>query len=120
LLRPSISTLFPYTTLFRSWIVAQGYNELELEEKRHITLEELDALTTDHPIYIRHSSAHMGIANSKVFDIAGIDNKTPDPHAGYFSKTDGTLDGLVFELPAMEKIIHHLPKPTKEDMLEAL
>src|SRR5699024_10613369 len=23
------------------WIVAQGYNELELEEKRHITLQEL-------------------------------------------------------------------------------
>src|SRR5699024_9915843 len=102
------------------WIVAQGYNELELEEKRHITLQELDELTTDHPIYIRHSSAHMGIANSKVFEIAGIDNKTPDPHGGYFSKTDGRLDGLVFELPAMEKVIPHLPKPTKEDMVQAL
>lgn len=102
------------------WIVAQGYNELEIEEKRHITRQELDELTADHPIYIRHSSAHMGIANSKVFDIVGIDDKTPDPDGGYFSKTDGTLDGLVFELPAMEKIIPHLPKPTKEDMVQAL
>lgn len=102
------------------WIVAQGYNELELEEKRHITRQELDDLTTDHPIYIRHSSAHMGIANSKTFEIAGIDNKTPDPDGGYFSKTGGTLDGLVFELPAMEKIIPYLPKPSKEDMVRAL
>lgn len=39
------------------WIVGHGYSEIELEEERHITIEELDAVSTDHPIYIRHSSA---------------------------------------------------------------
>ncbi len=102
------------------WIVAHGYNELELEENRHITCRELDALSDAHPIYIRHSSAHMGVANSKAFEMAGIDEDTPDPEGGYFSKTDGALDGLLFELPAVEKMIPHLPTPSKSEMVDAL
>ncbi len=84
------------------WIVGHGYSEIELEEDRHITIEELDAVSMDHPIYIRHSSSHMGVANSRALEIAGITEDTPDPDGGYFARTDGKLNGLLFGLPAVE------------------
>ncbi|WP_271400981.1 amidohydrolase [Salinicoccus roseus] len=102
------------------WIVGHGYSEIELEEDRHITIEELDAVSTDHPIYIRHSSAHMGVANSRALEIAGITEDTPNPDGGYFARTDGRLNGLLFELPAVEVLLPHLPKPTREEMIQAL
>lgn len=102
------------------WIVGQGYNELELDEERHITKQELDEVSTEHPIYLRHSSAHMGVANSKALEIANINDETENPEGGYFSKTDGTLNGLLYELPAVEKLLPYLPKPSKEEMIDAL
>ncbi|MFC3419079.1 amidohydrolase [Salinicoccus hispanicus] len=102
------------------WVVGHGYSEIELEEDRHITIDELDAISTDHPIYIRHSSAHMGVANSRALEIAGINEETPDPDGGYFARTDGRLNGLLFELPAVEVLLPHLPKPSKAEMIEAL
>ncbi|GAB3056478.1 amidohydrolase [Salinicoccus sesuvii] len=102
------------------WVVGHGYSEIELAEDRHITIDELDAISTEHPIYIRHSSAHMGVANSRALEIAGINEETPDPDGGYFARTDDRLNGLLFELPAVEMMLPHLPKPSKAEMIEAL
>ncbi|WP_186365553.1 amidohydrolase [Salinicoccus cyprini] len=108
------------TTPDGEWVVGHGYSEIELAEDRHITIDELDAISTDHPIYIRHSSAHMGVANSRALEIAGINEETKDPDGGYFARTDGRLNGLLFELPAVEMLLPHLPKPSKAEMIEAL
>lgn len=46
------------------WIVGFGYDQLMLAEKRHPTIEELDKISPDRPIFIMHVSGHLGVANS--------------------------------------------------------
>ncbi len=46
------------------WIFGWGYDESQLAEKRHPNKTELDAILPNNPVYIQHTSGHMGVANS--------------------------------------------------------
>lgn len=80
------------------WLDGFGYDDTLLAEMRHPTREELDAVSIDHPIYITHISGHMGVANSKALELAGIDDNTPNPEGGTISRDkDGKANGLLQE-----------------------
>src|SRR2546426_6690476 len=59
--RPPRSTLFPYTTLFRS-------------------------LTPDHPVLVSRYDGHMALANSLALRLAGVTRDTPTPAGGTIVK----------------------------------
>jgi predicted amidohydrolase YtcJ len=42
----------------------------------------LDAVSTEHPIYLIHVSAHLGAANSLALSLANINTETKDPPGG--------------------------------------
>lgn len=91
------------------WIIGTGYDDTLLKEQRHPTRQELDSVSTDHPIWITHISNHFGVANSYALQLAQIDEDTPDPEGGVLRHTsDGQLDG-VFEETAMFLIRKYLP-----------
>ena len=46
------------------WVFGMGYDDTLLAEKRHPTKEELDSVSTDHPVFAMHVSLHMGVANT--------------------------------------------------------
>jgi len=81
------------------WIFGFGYDDTLLAEKRHPTREDLDAASSDHPIFIMHVSGHMLVANSLALELAGIDEHTPNPDGGVIVKdpTTGQLTGLLEE-----------------------
>ena len=54
------------------WLLGFGYDDTLLAEKRHPTREELDAVSTEHPLYINHVSGHMGVGNSMALAAMGI------------------------------------------------
>jgi predicted amidohydrolase YtcJ len=84
------------------WVVGMGYDDTLLAEKQHPTRELLDSISTEHPIYIVHVSGHMGVGNTKAFNMMGITRDTPDPLGGHFIKDkDGELLGLVEETAHM-------------------
>jgi len=86
------------------WIFAWGYDENELDEKRHITKRELDEAFTENPVYLQHTSGHMGVANSHALALLNIDNTTPDPEGGKivrFADSDEPT-GLVQEVAMYE------------------
>ena len=53
------------------WIVGYNYNDLAIKEQRHPTRADLDAVSTEHPIFVKHVSGHLGVANSKALEPAG-------------------------------------------------
>jgi predicted amidohydrolase YtcJ len=53
-----------------------------LVEQRHPTKEDLDQVSTEHPIYLIHVSAHLGATNSMGLALANINSNTPDPSGG--------------------------------------
>ncbi|SFT86000.1 amidohydrolase [Sedimentitalea nanhaiensis] len=87
-------------------IVGFGYDNAQLAELRHPTREELDAVSTDVPIIIVHQSSHIGVANSKALELAGIDASTPDPEGGVIRReADGTPNGVLEEYAFINTIV---------------
>lgn len=103
------------------WIVGRGYDDTLLEEKRHPSRYDLDKASTDHPIWIKHTSGHLGVANSRALEIAGVDKDTPKPEGGVIRKdSDGKPTGIFEEGPAMRKVTRHIPSITEKQWMEAL
>ena len=79
-------------------IIGFGYDNASLAEHRHPTRAELDQISSEIPVYIVHQSAHLGVANSKALEIAGITRDTPDPPGGVIRRgPDGEPDGVLEE-----------------------
>ncbi|GGC85367.1 amidohydrolase [Thalassobacillus devorans] len=101
------------------WVLGWGYDNTLLEENRHPTRKELDSVSTDIPILIRHTSVHFGVANSKALELAGIDEETADPYGGRLGRDeDGRLDGILYELPALSLIQSAIPAPSVDEVAD--
>jgi len=74
------------------WIAGFGYDDAQLAEARHPTRDELDAVSTDIPIIIIHQSSHLGVANSKALELAGVTAETDDPPGGVFRRREGSRE----------------------------
>jgi predicted amidohydrolase YtcJ len=92
------------TTKKGEWVFGFGYDDSLLLENRHPTREELDSVSLDHPIYVLHTSAHMGVANTRALGLAGIDKDTPDPDGGVIVRdpVTGNLTGLLEEQASLQ------------------
>ncbi|MEE9321192.1 MAG: amidohydrolase [Granulosicoccus sp.] len=71
-----------------AWLLGFNYDDALLKEARHPTRIELDATAPDNPVYLSHSSGHMGVANSRALSAFGIDWQSPNANAPEY------LDGL--------------------------
>lgn len=100
------------------WIFGWGYDEGQLKEKRHPTKMEIDEVFPHHPVYLVHTSGHMGIANSRALNELEITANTPDPEGGTIIRIPNSQEpiGLVQETgiyPFMEKMLNILAKNQK-------
>jgi len=103
------------------WVFGWGYDDTALEEMRHPTRKDLDAVSTEHPILLMHISSHLMSANSKALELAGISAETPDPEGGKIQRTRGGNEpNGVLEEKAMGFMLGALPSPTPERSLEML
>ena len=84
-------------------IMGNGYDQNNLVEQRHPDKSVLNAVSGDIPVLITHVSNHMGVANDRLLELAGITPATPDPEGGRYGRMDGTgdLDGYAEEPAAM-------------------
>jgi predicted amidohydrolase YtcJ len=80
-------------------ILGAGYDDAILEEGCHPTKEDLDRVSTEHPVWAVHASRHMAVGNSLALAQAGIEAATPDPEGGVIVRRPGTREptGLLQE-----------------------
>jgi len=79
-------------------IIGFGYDPAQLAELSHPTAADLDAVTTEVPIYLVHQSGHFGVANSRALAELGLGPDSPDPAGGVIRRrADGTPDGVLEE-----------------------
>jgi predicted amidohydrolase YtcJ len=104
------------------WISAFGYDQDQLEEKRHPTKEDLDAAFPNNPVTLTHVSGHMTVANSLALKISGIDESTSDPAGGVIvrQKDSKQPTGLLQETAARLLKREQKVKPTPEEKLQEL
>jgi predicted amidohydrolase YtcJ len=87
------------------WIVGMGYDPSHMEERRHPTRNDLDEVSTDHPVLAIHFSVgHMVAVNSKLLGILGYTSETADPPGGHIQRYEGTNEpnGVLEELACVE------------------
>ena len=73
-------------------ILGFGYDDAQLAEQRHPTRDDLDAVSTDVPVYIIHQSGHLGVANSKALEVAGVNAFSEDPSGGVIRRQKGSTE----------------------------
>ena len=79
------------------WFFAEGYSSPVMKPET-LTKEYLDSLIPDRPAYVKDETGHFGIANTRAFEMLGIDENTPDTDLGFYSRTeDGKPAGQLFE-----------------------
>lgn len=81
------------------WIFGWGYDETQLAEDRHPTSEEIDSVLPNNPVYLQHTSGHMGVANSKGLALMDITADSKVPAGGNIARVKGSNEpnGLVQE-----------------------
>ena len=80
------------------WIFGFNYDNTAYEGGRHPDRFELDAVAPDHPVFVRHNSGHMGVANSIALQQLNIseDESNNNPNIGRYPQS-GELNGLLQE-----------------------
>ncbi|MAA77085.1 MAG: hypothetical protein CML73_03510 [Rhodobiaceae bacterium] len=100
-------------------IMGIGYDDTVMEEKRHPTRDDLDAVSTEHPIIIMHISFHLAVMNSKALEMAGIDAETPDPEGGHIQREpNSNRPNGVLEEAAINVIGKMLPQPSPQQVFK--
>ena len=102
------------------WLLAVQYDNNKFADGEHLTLRELDAISSTRPILLRHYNGHCSVANSVALALAGVTETTPNPSGGEFGRdASGKLNGVVFE-DAHEMIWRATPTPSLHEMVDAI
>jgi predicted amidohydrolase YtcJ len=79
-----------------TWVQGYFFDDTKLQDKRELNVHDLDEVSKDHPVVVRHRGGHTSYYNTKAFEMAGITKATPDPPGGTLDKdTLGDLNGRV-------------------------
>lgn len=101
------------------WIrIVGGFSWEQFREKRMPTLEEINKITPDHPVYIFYLYAY-GMLNKKAIEVLNYNNEPIDLyHKGRIEKDKrGRATGIITAAPSgliMYKTLTKLPAKTKE------
>ncbi|MEM7034345.1 MAG: amidohydrolase [Chloroflexota bacterium] len=100
-----------------TWLQGFGWNQTLWDDPRFPTKDDLDEITTDHPVMLKEKSGHAAIVNSVALQAAGITEGIANPDGGEFVRdVNGALTGLLFEAPAMNLVSNIIPPPTEAEL----
>jgi hypothetical protein len=77
------------------WILGGRWDQANWGQKDYPTHELLSAAAPEHPVWLTRVDGHMGLANRKAMDLAGISLTSKSPDGGEILKgPDGGPNGL--------------------------
>ena len=99
--------------------MAVHYDQTKFPGGVHLTRRDLDKISAERPILLRHVNGHASVANTGVLERAKVGRDTPDPKGGVFVREGGEPNGVLLET-AHEHVTAAAPSPTLEQMVEAI
>src|SRR6185295_243516 len=79
----------------------------------------VDAVVSDRPVYLLERDGHMGIANTKALQLAGITRDTKDPPNGHIMRdAKGEPTGELKEA-AQSLVRSHIPRETADEVYQS-
>jgi predicted amidohydrolase YtcJ len=81
------------------WVEGFFFDDTKVSDKRALNVHDLDEVSSEHPVIVRHRGGHTYFYNSKAFQMAGVTKDTPNPMGGTYDKdAAGNLNGRVTDL----------------------
>jgi len=71
------------------WITGRGWDHTLWPGKQFPRRQDLDAVSTTHPMIFTRVDGHVAIANSRALELAKITRETPDPAGGEIERDPG-------------------------------
>lgn len=103
------------------WIMARNYDPSLQTGPDALTFAELDAVSTEHPIFVINASGHLAYANRKAFELAGIGEDVEDPPGSEYSRDgEGKLTGEMKNNVAYLPVLFANPAAADADPAVAL
>jgi predicted amidohydrolase YtcJ len=104
------------------WITGRGWDHTLWPDKKFPARQDLDAISTIHPMIFSRIDGHVAIANSRALELAGITRSTPDPPGGRIARDPKTGEptGMLEEDAAMGPVFARIPPFSAEQRRRAL
>jgi len=78
------------------WVEGFFFDDTKVQDKRALNVRDLDQVSREHPISVRHRGGHTTYYNSKAFELAGVTKDTPNSASGTYDRDEnGELNGRV-------------------------
>lgn len=103
-------------------LIGFDYDDSQLVEHRHPTRQELDAVSTEIPVFVIHQSGHLGVYNTKALQMAGITAASKDPDGGTIHREQDsrTPSGLLDENAHIGALLTLMPKFSLEEAMDLI
>ncbi len=101
-----------------AWAVGLQFDEEALEDPRLPTRHDLDDACPDRPAIVVKHDGHMVIANTKVFEAAGISSSTLDPDGGVIDRDSNGYPLGIFRESASQIILGAMPMPDIQEFVK--
>jgi predicted amidohydrolase YtcJ len=103
------------------WLAFRNFDPAVQTGPHALTFAELDAVSTDHPVFVMNASGHLAYANRKAFEVAGIPDDIANPSGGeYVRDADGNLTGVMKNNVAFTPVASHNPAMATVDPITGL
>jgi predicted amidohydrolase YtcJ len=103
------------------WIVVRNFDPSVQEGPDALTFKELDAISTEHPIFLLNASGHLAYANSEAFKAGGIKDDVENPPGAEFVRdSKGRLNGILKNNVAYSQVLNSYPALSEANPSEAL
>ena len=103
-----------------SWITGGDWDHQQFPDKALPEADWIDRVTKNLFVFVTRHDGHMGVANSRALELAGITNQTPDPPGGTIVRdpNTGKPTGILKDA-AMSLMWKIIPDKSIEERMEA-
>lgn len=108
------------TTPAGQWLTGRGWDQSVWANGDFPNRADLDAISTEHPIFLSRKCGHVGWTNSMALQLAGIDANTPDPDGGEIERDAAGQPTGILKENALGLIFRILAEPSPEEAIDAV
>ncbi len=102
------------------WVTGGRWDHEGWDVQRLPSKEDIDDITDNTPVFVSRMDGHLGLANSRALELAGITKKTASPEGGLIVKDPQTGEPTgILKDNAMELMFDVIPDNNIDDFYEA-
>ncbi|WP_235996396.1 amidohydrolase family protein [Robertkochia sediminum] len=99
------------------WIIANGYDDSQLQEKQHPTKDVLDRISTEVPVVVIHQSGHLACVNTKALEVVGYSKATGEIEGGVMRRdSNGEPNGVLEEAAFFNALLPIIMEKTDAEL----